>query len=46
MNLSPLELVACVPLLALAVYTAARLITAAYFKSKQQHEKESNHVRT
>ena len=44
--MTPIELVVCVPLGALAVYTVARLITAAYFKSKQQHEKETNHVGT
>lgn len=27
----------------LMVYLAARLITAAYFKSKQQHERQTNH---
>jgi hypothetical protein len=26
----------------IAVYMAARLITAAYFKSKQQYERQSN----
>lgn len=27
----------------LVVYLVARLITAAYFKSKQQHERQTNH---
>lgn len=36
--MSFLEFIACVPAGALAIYVAARLITAAYFKSKQQHE--------
>lgn len=37
------QILVTVPLGALAVYLVARLVTAAYFKSKQQHERQKQH---